>query len=142
MGHCSRAGQESEAAAQDRNSMTHDEHVKLFVSILSAHRGLELAISVADMAGRLGFDRDKSGQRKAQMVKAAVVDAGYLVGSSCGKSHGWFWPATNEEVEQTVQQYEARIRSLARLIRQTRGASGFKAFVGQLAMEFEKEVTV
>ncbi len=119
--------------------MTHDEQIKLFITILSAHRGLQLAISVADMAGRLGFERDKSGQRKAQMVKAAVVEAGYLVGSSCGHNHGWFWPTTDEEVNATVQQYEARIRSLARLIRQTRGAAGFKAFVGQLAMEFEEQ---
>lgn len=42
--------------------------------------------------------------------------------------------------------YEAEFRSLflglSKWIRQTRGASGFKAFVGQLAMEFEQEVPV
>jgi hypothetical protein len=118
-----------------------NDHVNLFVTILSAHRGLALAISVADMAGRLGFERDKAGQRRAQMVKAAVVEAGYLVGSSCGSSHGWFWPTTDQEVQATCAQYEARIRSLARLIRQTKGAAGFKAFVGQLAMEFEEQTT-
>lgn len=119
--------------------MTHDEHIALFLAILSAHKGLAQAISVAEMAGRLGFERDKSGQRKAQMVKAAAVEAGHLVGSSCGSSHGWFWPTTDEEVNATCAQYEARIRSLARLVRQTKGAAGFTAFVGQLAMEFEGE---
>jgi hypothetical protein len=113
-----------------------------FLAILSTHRGLAQAISVADMAGRLGFDRNKAGQRRAQLVKAAAVEAGHLVGSSCGSSHGWFWPETPSEVEATCRQYEARIRSLARLIRMTRGAAGFKAFVGQLAMEFEPEVSV
>lgn len=120
--------------------MHSDESVKLFISILSAHRGLKLAISVADMAGRLGFERDKSGQRKAQIVKAAAVEAGYLVGSSCGKSHGWYLPDSDREIGLTLGQYKARIRSLAQLIRQTEGAAGFKAFVGQLAMEFDHEL--
>jgi len=119
--------------------MTPDAQIQLFVSILSAHRGMKLAISVADMAGRLGFERDKSGQRRAQMVKAAVVEKGYLVGSSCGKSHGWFWPETPGEVNATCAQYEARIRSLARLVRKTKGAAGFLAFVDQLTMEFEEQ---
>ena len=124
------------------NAMSsHDEQINLFVAILAGHKGLALAISVADMAGRLGFERDKSGQRKAQMVKAAAVEAGYLVGSSCGKSSGWYWPATDEEVEATCRQYEARIRSLAKLIRQTKGAAGFKAFVGQLTLELEEQTT-
>ena len=121
--------------------MTHDEQIQLFITILSAHRGLKLAISVADMAGRLGFERDKAGQRKAQKVKEAVVQMGILVGSSCGKSHGWYQPQTNEEIQATLGQYKARIRSLAQLIRQTEGAAGFKAFVGQLAMEFEEQGT-
>jgi hypothetical protein len=126
-------GQEAETV------MTPDAQAQRFVSILSAHRGLKLAISVADMAGRLGFERDKSGQRKAQMVKAVVVEQGYLVGSSCGASHGWYTPTTEAEINATCGQYEARIRSLAKLVRHTRGAAGFTKFVGELALEFDHE---
>ena len=90
--------------------MDSSEQITLFVSILSAHRGLARAISVADMAGRLGFERTKAGQRRSQLVKAVVVEAGYLVGSSCGSSHGWYWPETDAEVQATLAQYEARIR--------------------------------
>lgn len=114
----------------------------LFIAILSAHRGLAQAISVADMAGRLGFDRGKAGQRRAQLIKAQVVELGHLVGSSCGSSHGWFLPDTPGEVDATCRQYEARIRSLARLVRKTRGAAGFNTFVGELALEFDTEVSV
>ena len=121
--------------------MTHDEQIQLFVSILSAHRGLTLAISVADMAGRLGFEREKAGQRKAQMVKAAAVEQGFLVGSSCGHPSGWFSPETPAEIDATCRQYEARIRSLARLVRKTRGAAGFHTFVGELALEFDEQTT-
>jgi hypothetical protein len=116
-----------------------DTPIPLFIAILSAHKGLSMAISVADMAGRLGFERDKAGQRKAQLVKKIAVEQhGIPVGSSCGKSHGWFWASTPEEIESTVSQYEARIRSLARLIRKTKGAAAFREFVGQLQMEFER----
>lgn len=116
------------------------DNIALFIAVLSAHRGLKLAISVADMAGRLGFERDKSGQRKAQMVKAAVVEKGYLVGSSCGKSHGWYLPDSEREIGLTLAQYKARIRSMARTIRYTEGAAGFTKFVGELALEIDTEV--
>ena len=122
-----------------RGNVESEERTSLFISILSAHRGLSRAISVADMAGRLGLGMDKAGQRKAQLVKQAAVEAGYLVGSSCGASHGWYTPSSQTEIDATCAQYEARIRSLARLVRQTRGAAGFKQFVGELALEFEKE---
>lgn len=122
--------------------MTHDEKVKLFIAILSAHPGMGCAISVAEMASRLGFERDKTGQRQAQEIKRAVVERGVLVGSSCGKSHGWYRPVTNQEIQATLGQYKARIRSLVELIKMTEGAAGVKAFVGELALEFEKEVTV
>lgn len=108
----------------------------MFLAILSRHRGLAQAISVPDMAELLGFGRDKLAQRKAQHIKAAVVAAGTCVGSSCGKSHGWFLPVTPDEVQSTVAQYTARIRGLAALIRQTQGAAGVREFLGQLQMEF------
>lgn len=117
--------------------MTHDEHISLFIAILSAHRGIDRAISVADMAGRLGFERDKSGQRKAQLIKAAVVERGHLVGSSCGSSHGWYAPDSPAEIQATLSQYKSRIRSLARLIRMTEGAADCSRFLEQLALEFE-----
>jgi len=117
--------------------MTPEEQRSLFVAILSAHKGQALAISVPDMAGRLGFERNKSGQRRAQLIKQAVVESGVLVGSSCGKSSGWYWPQSDDEVQATCAQYESRIRSLARLIHKTRGAAGCRGFLGQLQMELE-----
>lgn len=118
--------------------MTNDDQVQLFIAILSAHKGVARAISVADMAGRLGFERNKSGQRRAQHIKAEAVERGVLVGSSCGVSHGWYAPETSEEIHATLAQYKARIRSLARLIRRTEGAAGFREFVGQLTMDLEE----
>lgn len=114
-----------------------DPHISLFIAILSAHKGLSRAISVADMAGRLGFERDKAGQRRAQLVKAAVVEKGILVGSSCGKISGWYTPANDAEIQATLGQYKARIRSMAKTIRYTEGAAGFNKFVGELQLEFE-----
>lgn len=112
--------------------MTHDQQVSLFIAILSAHKGLAQAISVEDMAGRLGVS-----QRRAQHIKSFVVEAGHLVGSSClAGCHGWYQPASNEEIQKTLSNYKARIRSLARTIRQTEGAAGYQQFVGELALEF------
>jgi hypothetical protein len=115
-----------------------DDQVALFIAVLSAHRGLKLAISVADMAGRLQVST-----RQAQKIKEMAVEKGVLVGSSCGKSHGWYAPTTEAEINATCAQYEARIRSLAKLVRHTRGAAGYTKFVGELALEFqEQEVSV
>ena len=50
--------------------MTHEEHVNLFLAILSAHKGLSRAISVADIAGRLGFEPGKNGERRVQYLYA------------------------------------------------------------------------
>lgn len=116
------------------------QHVELFVTILSAHRGLKLAISVADMAGRLGFERDKAGQRRAQMIKKMAVEQhGIPVGSSCGKSHGWFLASTPEEIEATTRQYRNRVRSLCVLIAKTTAAASLSGVMRQLAMEFEAD---
>jgi hypothetical protein len=115
------------------------ETLDLFIAILSAHRGISQAISVPDMAGRLGYGREKAGQRKAQMVKAAAVEAGHLIGSSCGQSHGWFVPATQEEIESTTRQYRNRVKSLCILIARTRAAASLSDVMHQLALEFEQE---
>ena len=56
----------------------------------------------------------------------------------CSASHGWYSPSSSEEIEATLRNYKARIRSLARTIRYTEGAAGFKQFVGELALEFEE----
>jgi hypothetical protein len=113
--------------------VTHADAIQLFLAILSAHKGLSRAISVKDMAGRLQVST-----RRAQLIKAAVVEQGNLVGSSCGLSHGWFQPETDAEIQSTLNQYKSRIRSLARLVRMTEGAAGFDKFVGELALEFEE----
>jgi len=114
--------------------MTTTETRTLFIAILSAHKGLSRAISVADMAGRLQVST-----RRAQCIKAEVVELGNLVGSSCGVSHGWYMPESDAEIQATLNQYKARIRSLARLVRLTEGAAGFDQFVGELQLEFDQE---
>ena len=112
--------------------MTHEAHVQLFIAILSAHKGLAQAISVADMAARLNV----SPRQAQQIKKLAVEEHGIPVGSSCGSTHGWFYCETQEELNATCAQYENRIRSLAQLVRRTKGAAGFQQFVGELALEF------
>ena len=113
-----------------------------FLQILGQHQGLARAISVAEMAVALGFERDKAGQRRAQLIKASVVEQGHLVGSSCGHSHGWYMPQTQQEIDATLGQYKARIRALAETIRKTEGAAALDRFLGslgQLAMDFERQ---
>ncbi len=113
--------------------MIHDDRLSLFIAIISGHKGQARAISVPEMAARLGVST-----RVAQQIKAAAVEQGMLIGSSCGKNHGWYYPETPDEVDATCFQYESRIRSLAKLLRRTRGADRFRQFTGELALEFEE----
>ena len=120
--------------------MQPDEDLKArFLQILARHRGARNAIQVRELAGRLGLGEGHNGQRMVQILKRELVDAGTLIASSCGKQPGYFLPDTPEELKATIGNYEARIRSLAALIRATKGAAGFKEFVGQLLMDFEQE---
>lgn len=84
----------------------------------------------------------RNGERIVRVIKRDVADSGVLIGSSCGRMPGYFIPETQEEIQATLGNYEARLKSLAALIRKTKGAAGFKAYLGQLAMEFEEEVSV
>ncbi len=113
--------------------MTHAAHIELFTAILSAHRGLDRAISVADMAARLQVS-----ERQCRAIKRAVVDSGVCIGSSCASGRsGFYIPATADEVKATCSNYKARIRSLAALVRATEGAAAFEEFMGQMKMEWE-----
>jgi len=103
---------------------------------MERHRGAKRAIQVRELAGRLGLGEGHNGQRLVQIVKRELVDEGVLIASSCGKQSGYFLPETNAEVEATLKNYENRLKSLAALIRKTKGAAGFKEYLGQLAMEF------
>lgn len=111
--------------------MTHEAKASLFIAILSGHKGLSQAISVADMAARLQVS-----ERQCRAIKRQVVDSGVCVGSSCrsGQS-GFFMPETADEVKATCANYKARIRSLAALVRATEGAAAFEEFMGQMKME-------
>lgn len=122
--------------------MIDDDLKARFRQIMARHRGARNAIQVRELAGRLGLGEGHNGQRVVQIVKRELVDEGVLIASSCGKQSGYFLPETNEEVQATLKNYENRIKSLAALIRKTKGAAGFKEYLGQLAMEFEDEVTV
>lgn len=118
--------------------MSLDEDLKArFRQIMGRHRGAKNAIQVRELAGRLGLGEGHNGQRLVQIVKRELVDAGVLIASSCGKQSGYFLPETQEEVEATLKSYESRLRSLATLIRKTKGAAEFRAYIGQLALDLE-----
>jgi hypothetical protein len=119
-----------------------DDLTARFLQILHRHRGARNAIQVRELAGRLGLGEGHNGQRIVQIIKRELVENGTLIGSSCGKQPGYFIPDTADEMKATLQNYEARLRSLVALIRATKGAAEFKTFMGQLAMEFEEEVPV
>jgi hypothetical protein len=119
-----------------------DERIPLFIAILSAHRGLGQAIGVAEMAGRLGFPPGKYGEREAQKIKKLAVEKhGIPIGSSCGADHGWYWIATQDEMDATIRNYRNRVKSLCVLIAKTTAAVSLSGVMRQLAMEFEVEVT-
>ena len=123
--------------------MTPDDDLKArFRQIMARHRGAARAIQVRELAGRLGLGDGHNGQRMVQIVKRELVDDGLLIASSCGKQSGYFLPETDAEVQATLKNYENRLKSLAVLICKTKGAAGLKAYLGQLAMEFEEEVQV
>ena len=117
--------------------MSPDDDLKArFLQIMERHRGAKRAIQVRELAGRLGLGEGHNGQRLVQIVKRELVDEGVLIASSCGKQSGYFLPETTAEVEATLKNYENRLKSLAALIRKTKGAAGFKEYLGQLVMEF------
>ena len=106
-----------------------------FLSILQAHRGLRHAISVPDMASRLGVST-----RAVQNIKKTLVENhGISIGSSCGKRHGWYLPETQSEVEATMRQYRNRVKSLCILIAKTTAAANLSGVMKQLALDFEQE---
>lgn len=89
-----------------------------FLSVLSNHKGLRNALSVQEMARQLGFGSGKSGTRRAQILKRALVDAGHLIGSSCQQGHsGWYEIETEEEFEATLKQYKSRFFSSSQLVK-------------------------
>lgn len=107
-----------------------------FLTILSQHHGLSRAIAVADMAEALGLGREKAGQREAQRIKRELVEKGYAIGSSCGKSNGWYLPVNDSEIEKTLKQYSSRFYSLSVLIKRTKALIG-RTESPQLSMEWE-----
>ena len=89
-----------------------------FLTVLSNHKGLCNALSVQEMARQLGFGSGKSGTRRAQILKRALVDAGHLIGSSCQQGNsGWYEIETEEEFQATLQQYRNRFFSTSQLIK-------------------------
>ena len=89
-----------------------------FLALLEHHRGLENAISVADMSKALGLG--ERGHRETRAIKRAVCDSGVAVGSSVGKISGYYLPVSEAEIEATLRQYCGRFYSLSVLIKQTR----------------------
>lgn len=108
------------------------------LAILQAHRGHARAVSVPALAEQLGLGRDKAGQRRVQIAKRELVDAGEPIGSSCNHGcPGYYWAVTEEEVRATLRQFNNRFYSLSKAIKQLR-----KLLPGerspQLGLEFEE----
>lgn len=112
----------------DRQTMA-----RRFVAILANHRGMSMAISVQAMAVALGLGDGKAGQRQAQLVKRAVVEAGHPVGSSCGKVSGYYLVQNEDEIKATLRQYASRWHSIGMLMQRTK-ANLRQAQVPQLGM--------
>lgn len=107
-----------------------DGHAELW-QLLQKHQGKERAVTLTALADHLGVST-----RMVQLWKRALVDGGYLIGSSCepGRS-GYYIPETVQEIRDTVAQYEARLVSLAKLIRASKGKREVLALLGQLSLE-------
>jgi len=100
--------------------MTPDE-AKL-LTILRNHAGLARAISLMDVSERMGYGRDKNGTRKVQVVKRALVELGYPIGSSSASTGGGYYLATTDgELRATTQQYAHRFTSLGKLLKTMKG---------------------
>lgn len=113
-----------------------------FLQILHRHHGARNAIQVRELAGKLGVGETRNGERIVRVIKREVADSGVLIGSSCGRQPGYFIPESPEEIQATLANYEARLRSLVQLIRATRSAAEFKQFMGQLSLEYEEGMPV
>lgn len=101
-------------------------------SILERHRGIHRAIRVKTLAELLDTD-----ERRVRMLKRELADT-MLIGSSCDPLHpGYFLPETQEEVEETLRNYYARIRSLFALVKATKGTPEVHRFCTQLRLEFQ-----
>lgn len=106
-----------------------------FQQILSQRRGLANAIQVRELAVRLD-----TSERLVRSLKRELADEGLLIGSSCdARCSGYYLPETSDEIQATLLNYEARLRSLAKLIRATKGAAGFSTFLEQLSLELEEQ---
>ncbi len=104
------------------NMTQSDRHIleRRFMAILHQHKGMIHAISVPAMAQALGLGDGKAGQRQAQHIKRALVDAGELVGSSCGRVSGWYLMENEDEIHATLRQYASRWHSIGMLMQRTR----------------------
>ncbi len=102
--------------------MTTDSDQAKLLTILLNHQGKATAISVADVAEAMGLDRGKSGTRRVQELKRALVEQGYPIGSCSARIGGGYYLAVNEgELLATIKQYANRFYSISVLIKRMRG---------------------
>ena len=87
------------------------------------------------MAARL----DVSARTAQEIKKALVEQHGIAIGSACGKRSGWYIPENQAEIDATIEQYRARVKSLCILIAKTTAAANLSGVMRQLAMEFDAE---
>ena len=98
--------------------------------VLSRHRGKHNAITVRDIAIRLGVD-----ERTVRRLKRELAET-VLIGSSCERNHaGYYIPETQSEIDDTLANYYSRIRAIAELIKATKGAPEVARLMRQLEME-------
>jgi hypothetical protein len=76
-------------------------------------RGAENAVSMPTLAGAMNMST-----RQLQDLIAHLIEShGQLICSACGKNHGYYMPASEEEYRTGVRQLKNRIISLAKRMR-------------------------
>jgi hypothetical protein len=106
--------------------LTHDEMRVLAI----LPRGAENAVSMPTLAGVMNMST-----RQLQALIAHLIEShGQLICSACGKHHGYYMPANEEEYLAGVTQLKNRIISLAKRMRALDKQAYVKIF-GQGEME-------
>jgi hypothetical protein len=70
-------------------------------------RGRTSAVKASFLAGRLGVS-----ERTVRALVDELIDRGYLIGSSCGQTPGYFTVADREDLDVAIGNLRPRVRSL------------------------------
>ena len=92
------------------------------------------AVPLDELAQILG-----TSTREVQHVKHELVKSGYQIGSTCGKKHGLFVIADEEDRRIAARQIRNRIRNLAEVLRAYDKSQWVKELLGQITAIDELE---